>query len=567
MLAPRKTLWSTPDAGCEAACRLLRLGDRDKVVDVGCGDGRFLLEAARRGATAVGLEIDADRAEVARRACAGSAEVRTCNALDEAHWHDAFDDEVTCAFLYLVPRGLRLVAPRLLERAKTKPIRVVTYMAQLPGAVCVEKCTITPAHQPSAAWPLYVYDLGVRTVKVLVVGRDASLVVGAIAGYDTLAADEAPAPQSSAVARFARGRYGLTNIKLETEGEGPFDGYIVLASDKWRDYATAAHASDATLRLLADAGHFREEHARCAVAIGFEYVHAVDALHPKHGADERDKDGIPRIVEALCEADWSFTKPVETTGPHVRVTGPGAGPIYRALCMLLGAAPSDESGESASCVLATKYYTTPLTLSLATTDATEAVIYCGPPSVEAEAAFAADVRTRLLVVRGDDAAQAWCAQHGVELVSEAPAAAAARCRGALGATFWSSVAPTGAASRAPPPAARAPVAPTASPPRLAARAPAAPAAPPPPPPAATDGLAALEARASAAARDAPSAPGIDAFEAAVDAARATGAEGLSDADRRARAADVATKMFEALGVGDESDSDDGALESLCLGAR
>jgi hypothetical protein len=214
--------------------------------------------------------------------------------------------------------------------------------------------------------------------------------------------------------------------------------------------------------------------------------------------------------------------------------------------------------------LATKYYTTPLTLSLATTDATEAVIYCGPPSVEAEAAFAADVRMRLLVVRGDDAAQAWCAQHGVELVSETPAAAAARCRGALEATFWSSVAPS---SRVPPPAARAPVAPTASPPPTAARAPAAPTASPPPPPAATDGLAALEARASAAARDAPSAPGIDAFETAVDAARATGAEGLSDADRRARAADVATKMFEALGVGDESDSDDGALESLCLGAR
>ena len=53
MLAPRKTLWSTPGVGVEAACQLLRLGAQDKVVDVGCGDGRFLLEAARRGAHAV----------------------------------------------------------------------------------------------------------------------------------------------------------------------------------------------------------------------------------------------------------------------------------------------------------------------------------------------------------------------------------------------------------------------------------------------------------------------------------------------------------------------------------
>ena len=112
MLAPRKTLWSTPSAGVEAACQLLRLGAEDKVVDVGCGDGRFLLEAAKRGAHAVGLEIDAERAEAAR--ANGCVDVRTCNALDEAEWSKAFDDGVTCAFLYLVPRGLRLVAPRLI---------------------------------------------------------------------------------------------------------------------------------------------------------------------------------------------------------------------------------------------------------------------------------------------------------------------------------------------------------------------------------------------------------------------------------------------------------------------
>ena len=40
MLAPRKTLWSTPGVGVEAACQLLRLGAQDKVVDVGCGELR-----------------------------------------------------------------------------------------------------------------------------------------------------------------------------------------------------------------------------------------------------------------------------------------------------------------------------------------------------------------------------------------------------------------------------------------------------------------------------------------------------------------------------------------------
>ena len=62
MLAPRKTLWSTPGVGVEAACQLLRLGAADKVIDVGCGDGRFLLEAAKRGARAV----EGGRLDVAR---------------------------------------------------------------------------------------------------------------------------------------------------------------------------------------------------------------------------------------------------------------------------------------------------------------------------------------------------------------------------------------------------------------------------------------------------------------------------------------------------------------------
>ena len=526
MLAPRKTLWSTPGVGVEAACQLLRLGAADKVIDVGCGDGRFLLEAARRGARAVGLEIDAERAEAAR--ANGCVDVRTCNALDEAEWSKAFDDGVTCAFLYLVPRGLRLVAPRLIERSKTRPIRVVTYMAPLPGATYVEKTTVTPAHQPSAAWPLYAYDLGVAAVKVCVVGRDAALVVGAIARYHMLKEDDEAPSVEEAVVRFPRTRYGVTNVSLHTSGEGPFDGYIVLASERWKDYVTAAHTSDAPLRLLADAGAFNADHARCAVQVDFEYVHGVDVARPKRGCSERDKDGLPRIVEALREADWASTTPVEAeepAGPHVAVMGPDARPLYRALCLKLGAAPVDDVH---TCTLSTKYYETPLTLSLSHAPETEALVYCGPPSSEAAALFANDLRTRLLVVQGyDTAAREWCAARGVELVSEAPAAAAARCRGALEATLWSTVAPPAGL---------------------------------PVPAAARVSRELSDHLVNAGTSDAPPPPppggsGVDAFEAAVDAARATCAEDLSDDARRERAADVATKLLGALGVGDESDSD------------
>ena len=155
------------------------------------------------------------------------------------------------------------------------------------------------------------------------------------------------------------------------------------------------------------------------------------------------------------------------------------------------------------------------------------MVYCGPPSSEAAALFANNLKTRLLVVQGyDTAAREWCAARGVELVSEAPAAAAARCRGALEATLWSTVAPPAGL---------------------------------PVPAAARVSREVSDHLVNAGTSDAPPPPpggsGVDAFEAAVDAARATCAESLSDDARRERAANVATKLLGALGVGDESDSD------------
>ena len=52
--------------------------------------------------------------------------------------------------------------------------------------------------------------------------------------------------------------------------------------------------------------------------------------------------------EALREADWASTTPVEAeepAGPHVAVMGPDARPLYRALCLKLGAAPVDDVHE------------------------------------------------------------------------------------------------------------------------------------------------------------------------------------------------------------------------------
>jgi ubiquinone/menaquinone biosynthesis C-methylase UbiE len=194
MLAPRKTLWSTPLSAVDHLERWIgrHLQDGDKICDIGCGDGRILLEWAQRiqssymnenndntrsdvddntrsdvvpKVTLVGIDIDADRI----RRCQAELEKLqrenrihhqhlsisfVCgNALDSAH----LLKDTTVVFLYLIPRGLKLMHPILQQLEK--PLKVVTYMAKLPGETVTDRALLELDHQPGAAWPLYFYDL------------------------------------------------------------------------------------------------------------------------------------------------------------------------------------------------------------------------------------------------------------------------------------------------------------------------------------------------------------------------------------------------------------------------
>ena len=47
-----------PRLALKTALRLARAGPSDVVMDLGCGDGRLLVMAARLGATAIGLDVN-----------------------------------------------------------------------------------------------------------------------------------------------------------------------------------------------------------------------------------------------------------------------------------------------------------------------------------------------------------------------------------------------------------------------------------------------------------------------------------------------------------------------------
>ena len=175
MLAPRKTLWSTPEPVITKAFEWIEpyIQDGTRICDIGCGDGRVILEWAQRCPSAtpsastttlsfIGIDIDAERIQQANQALAQARQEGriAANVAVEFVCRNALEatdllQNVTILFLYLIPRGLRILQPIL----RDLPLHVVTYMSPLPGETFQRRELIPVPHQPGAAWPLYLYHL------------------------------------------------------------------------------------------------------------------------------------------------------------------------------------------------------------------------------------------------------------------------------------------------------------------------------------------------------------------------------------------------------------------------
>ncbi|MCL2022590.1 MAG: class I SAM-dependent methyltransferase [Betaproteobacteria bacterium] len=65
----KNVIWvPTPQALVETMLNMAKVTESDYVIDLGSGDGRLVISAAKRGATALGIEYNQDMVELARRA-------------------------------------------------------------------------------------------------------------------------------------------------------------------------------------------------------------------------------------------------------------------------------------------------------------------------------------------------------------------------------------------------------------------------------------------------------------------------------------------------------------------
>ncbi len=103
----------TPSAMVEKLLDMAEVAPGDYVVDLGSGDGRNVIAAAKRGARAHGIEYDADLVEFSRRAAA-RAGVADKATFEKADIFASDFSKATVVVLFLTPEMNIRLRPRLL---------------------------------------------------------------------------------------------------------------------------------------------------------------------------------------------------------------------------------------------------------------------------------------------------------------------------------------------------------------------------------------------------------------------------------------------------------------------
>ena len=122
----------TPEPVVDRMLELAAVSRQDVLYDIGCGDGRIVITAARRyGARGVGIDIDKGMVETSERnAAAAGVERQVRFLVMDATKADI--SEATVVSLYLLPESNALMRPILEAQLRPKS-RVVCHNYAIPG--------------------------------------------------------------------------------------------------------------------------------------------------------------------------------------------------------------------------------------------------------------------------------------------------------------------------------------------------------------------------------------------------------------------------------------------------
>uniref|UniRef100_A0A7C2JXE8 Class I SAM-dependent methyltransferase n=1 Tax=Schlesneria paludicola TaxID=360056 RepID=A0A7C2JXE8_9PLAN len=151
--------YATTQDVVEEILRLAKVTKNDVVCDLGCGDGRFVITAARKhGCRGVGYEIDPHYVKLAR----DKAKQQQVDALVTIHEQDIFTvdlKDVTVVTLFLLPELNNRLIPQL-ERLPPGA-RVVSHEFDVPGLVPDRELTFV-SRQDESEHLLYLYTIPLK---------------------------------------------------------------------------------------------------------------------------------------------------------------------------------------------------------------------------------------------------------------------------------------------------------------------------------------------------------------------------------------------------------------------
>jgi precorrin-6B methylase 2 len=116
----------TSEAMVEKMLDHAKLVPEDFVMDLGSGDGRMIIAAARRGARGLGVEYNADMVELARRQAA-AAGVLDKALFVQGDMYEADISKATLLALFLLPTNIERLVPKFLELPAGTRIVANTY--------------------------------------------------------------------------------------------------------------------------------------------------------------------------------------------------------------------------------------------------------------------------------------------------------------------------------------------------------------------------------------------------------------------------------------------------------
>jgi len=128
--SPWAPFWSTPKEKARAFCKLAKVGKKDVVYELGCGNATALIVAAKEfGAKGVGIEIDPLRYVIAKISVRLNGASSRVTILRKNFFNVDFSP-ATIVYAYLVPKALNRLKPKFKKELK-KGTKIVSYKYEM----------------------------------------------------------------------------------------------------------------------------------------------------------------------------------------------------------------------------------------------------------------------------------------------------------------------------------------------------------------------------------------------------------------------------------------------------